>query len=101
LFSVLPPAHSVFPMSSSPHYCLLFSTVLHTVLPILHHPIYIGVLISLRLSKAIMFLQDNVAPQKVAITHQNLQILTLKFRNTRPTHLIWPLRTTTSFLTSV
>jgi hypothetical protein len=31
---------------------------------------------------------------------RNWQIFTLKFWNTQPTHLIWPLRTTTSFLTS-
>jgi histone-lysine N-methyltransferase SETMAR len=33
---------------------------------------YVGVLISLWLSKGILFLQDNAAPQKVAITHQKL-----------------------------
>jgi hypothetical protein len=31
---------------------------------------------------------------------RNWQIFTWKFWNTRPTRLIWPLRTTTSFLTS-
>jgi hypothetical protein len=33
---------------------------------------YIGVLISLRLPKGILFLQDNAAPHKAAITHQKL-----------------------------
>jgi hypothetical protein len=32
---------------------------------------------------------------------RNWQIFTLKFWNTRPTHLIWPLGNTTSFLTSL
>jgi hypothetical protein len=33
---------------------------------------YVGVLISLWLSKEILFLQDNAAPHKTAITHQKL-----------------------------
>jgi hypothetical protein len=33
---------------------------------------YVGVLISLWLSKGIFFLQDNTAPHKAAITHQKL-----------------------------
>jgi hypothetical protein len=33
---------------------------------------YVVVLISLWLSKAILFLEDNAAPQKAAITHQKL-----------------------------
>jgi hypothetical protein len=33
---------------------------------------YVGVLISLWLSKGILFLQDNAAPHKAAITHQKL-----------------------------
>jgi histone-lysine N-methyltransferase SETMAR len=34
--------------------------------------LYVGVLISLRLSKGIFTLQDNAAPHKAAITHQKL-----------------------------
>jgi hypothetical protein len=52
-----------------------------------------------KLSKGISFLLDNASLQKAAITHQR-QSFILKLWNIRPTHLIWPLRTTTSFLTS-
>jgi hypothetical protein len=45
------------------------------------------------LSKIILFLQDNVGPQKAAIHTRNWQIFTLMFSNTRPTRLIWPLWT--------
>jgi hypothetical protein len=49
-----------------------------------------------RLSKGILFPQDNAASHKAAITHQKLADLHFEVRNTRPTHLISPLPTTTS-----
>jgi hypothetical protein len=55
-----------------------------------------------KLSKGILFLQDNAAPHKAAITrtHQKLEDLHFEVLKHRPTRLILPLRTTTSFLTS-
>jgi hypothetical protein len=44
--------------------------------------------------KWILFLHDNAAPSKVAICTINWQIFTLKYWNTWPTYLIWPLWTT-------
>jgi hypothetical protein len=37
--------------------------------------VYVGMLINLWLSKVILFLQDNAAPHKAAITHQKLSDL--------------------------
>jgi hypothetical protein len=53
-----------------------------------------------KLSKRILFLQDNAAPHKAAITHQKLEDLHYEVLK----HLAYssdlPLQTTTSFLTS-
>jgi hypothetical protein len=49
--------------------------------------------------KESLFLQDDDAPHKAAITHQKLADLHFEVLKHPPTYLIWPLRTTASFRT--
>jgi hypothetical protein len=51
------------------------------------------------LSEGIVFLQDNVVFTRQPLCTMCRKIFTLKFWKTLPTHLIWSLRNSTSFLT--
>lgn len=53
-----------------------------------------------KLTKWILFLQDNASPHSVAFMQQKLADLCFEICNTQPTHLIWLLQITTFFLNS-